>query len=114
MTELEDKTSETICIELTFSKKTLLVVFPCRTPRNTNKHTFFEELSISLDYITNAYKNFIVTGDMNIDTLDDSMDTNSYLSDFCDTFSLKNLILRKLVLKQFLEHLQRLCLQIDQ
>ena len=32
---------------------------------------------------------------MNIDTLDDSMDTNSYLSDFCDTFSLKNLILGK-------------------
>ena len=33
---------------------------------------------------------------MNIDALDDSMDTNSYLSDYCDTFSLKNLILGKI------------------
>ena len=55
--------------------------------------------------MTNSYESFIVTGDLNIDTLDDSMDTNSYLSDFCDTFSLKNLILGKLALKQFLEHL---------
>ena len=36
---------------------------------------------------------------MNIDTLHDSMDTNSYLSDFCDTFSLKNLILGKACFK---------------
>ena len=60
---------------------------------------------IFLNQITNSYESFIVTGDLNIDTLDDSMDTNSYLSDFCDSFSLKNLILGKLALKQFLEHL---------
>ena len=91
MRELEGKNSEIICIELTFSKKKWLVVFSDRPPRNTNKHTFFNELSISLDQITNTYENFIVTGDLNIDTLDDSMDTNSYLADFFGTFSLKNL-----------------------
>ena len=32
---------------------------------------------------------------MNIDILDDSMNSNSYLSDFCKTYSLKNLILGK-------------------
>ena len=74
-------------------------VFAYRRPRNTNKHTFFDELSISLDQITSTYENFIVTGDLNIDILDDSMDTNSYLSDFCDTYSLMNLIFEKLCSK---------------
>ena len=32
---------------------------------------------------------------MNIDILDDSMNSNSYLSDFCKTYSLKNLVLGK-------------------
>ena len=36
---------------------------------------------------------------MNIDTLDESVNTNSYLSGFYDTFSLKNLILEKTCLK---------------
>ena len=36
---------------------------------------------------------------MNIDKLDDSMDTNSYLYDFCDTFFLKNLSLEKTCFK---------------
>ena len=39
MKELEGKTSELICIELTFSEKNWLVVFAYRPPRNTNKHT---------------------------------------------------------------------------
>ena len=72
-----------------------LVVFAYRSLRNTSKDTFFDKLSISLNQITNAYANFIVTGDLNIDTLDESMNTNSYLSDFCNTYSLKNLILGK-------------------
>ena len=76
-----------------------MFIFAYRPPRNTNKHTFFDELSISLDQITFTYENFIVAGDLNIDTLDDSMDTNSYVSDFCDTFSLKNLILGKTCFK---------------
>ena len=45
--------------------------------------------------MTNTYENFIVTDDLNISTSDDSMDINSYLLDFCDAFSLKNLILGK-------------------
>ena len=36
---------------------------------------------------------------MNIDALDDSMDTNNYLTEFCDTFSLKTLILGKTCFK---------------
>ena len=37
--------------------------------------------------------------DLKIDTLDDPMGTNSYLSDFCNTFSLKNWILGKTCFK---------------
>ena len=37
---------------------------------------------------------------MNTDALDDSIDTNGYLSDFCETFSLKNLILGKTSFKE--------------
>ena len=85
MKELDVKTFEIICIKFTFSKKKWLIVFAYRVSRNTNKHTFFDELSVSLDHITNTNENFIVTGDLNIDRLDDSMDTNRYLSDFCDT-----------------------------
>ena len=51
--ELEGKTSKIICIELTFSKKKWLVAFAYRPLRNTNKDTFFDELSISLDQVTN-------------------------------------------------------------
>ena len=40
MKQLEDKISEPICIELTFSMKKWLVVFAYRPPRNANRHTF--------------------------------------------------------------------------
>ena len=49
--------------------------------------------------MTNTYENFIVTGDLNIDTLDDSMYINSYLSDFCNIYALRNLILGKTCFK---------------
>ena len=49
--------------------------------------------------MTNTYENFIVTGDLNIDTLDDWMYINSYLSDFCNTYALRNLILGKTCFK---------------
>ena len=58
MTELDGKTSGIICIELVFSKKKWLVVFAHRPSRNTNQHTFFDELSISLNQITNTSENF--------------------------------------------------------
>ena len=58
MKELDGKTSGIICIELIFSKKKWLVVFADRPSRNTNKHTFFDELSISLDQIANTSENF--------------------------------------------------------
>ena len=40
----------------------------------------------------NKYDNIFPAGDLNIDTGDKSKDTNNYLCDFMDTFSLNNLI----------------------
>ena len=98
ISNLEGKSSETICLEITFSKKKWCVVFAYRPPIK-NKETFFSELSFSFNQITNNYDNFIIIGDLNIDTLDKSKDHYSYLSDFCDTFSLSNLIESKTCFK---------------
>ena len=40
----------------------------------------------------NKYDNIFLAGDLNIYTGDKSKDTNNYLCDFMDTFSLNNLI----------------------
>ena len=38
------------------------------------------------------YESIILMGDLNVDTLDTTKDTNNCLSDSCNTFSLKNII----------------------
>ena len=52
---------------------------------------FFSELTTSLNQATNKYENIIVMGDLNIDTLKNGADTNHYLPDLYDNFSLANL-----------------------
>ena len=88
----EDSTSETICLEVTISKKKWCVTFAYRPPYNSNKDGFFKELNKSLSNITRKYENVLVVGDLNIDILDKKKDSKNYLSDLCDTFSLSNLI----------------------
>ena len=68
------------------------IVFANRPLHNNNKHKFFSELSNSLNRITNKYDNFTVTGDLNINILDNTKDHYNYLSNLSDTFSLNNLI----------------------
>ena len=41
---------------------------------------------------TRKYGNILIIGDLNIDTSNKKKDNGNYLSDLCDTFSLKNLI----------------------
>ena len=54
---------------------------------------------MTLNQITNKYQNFIIIGDLNIDTADKTKDTCNYLSDPCDTFSLTNIINSKTCFK---------------
>ena len=50
------------------------------------------------------YYYFVVMGDLNIDTSDKTKDTSYYLSDLCDTFSLKkNILTRKTCFKKIID-----------
>ena len=63
---LEKENIETICLEITISKKKWCVTFAYRPPQNSNKAEFFNELSISLNKVTIQYGNIMVIGDLNI------------------------------------------------
>ena len=77
----EDSTSETICLEVTISKKKWCVTFAYRRPYNSNKDSFFKEFKKSLSNITGKYENILVAGDLNIDILCKKKDSKNYLSD---------------------------------
>ena len=82
---LETKFSETICIELTISKKKWCALFAYRPPKQ-NKTLFFEEISSSLSHIVNKYENYTIAGDLNINMLDPKGDGNSHFSDLKYTY----------------------------
>ena len=63
-----------------------------RPPYKNNKDIFFSELSNTLSLATRKYENILIICDLNIDTWNTEKDNGNYLSDLCDTFSLKNLI----------------------
>ena len=92
---LEGKESETICIEVTISKKKWSIIFAYRPPYNDNKVMFFNDLHLSLNQCVNRYDNIIVMGDLNIDISEKRKDNNNFLSDLCETFSLQNVITGK-------------------
>ena len=89
---LEEKENETICMEVTISKKKWCITFTHRPPQNDNKVMFFNELNLSLNQCVNKYDNIIVMGDLTIGISDKRKDNNNFLSDLCDTFSLQNII----------------------
>ena len=55
-------------------------MFVYSPPQNNNKALFFDEISITLNQITNKYGKFIVMGDLNIDTADKTKD--NYLTTY--------------------------------
>ena len=75
----------------TLKEKKWCVLFVYRPPEN-KKALSFNKIGITLNQITNKYENFIIMGDLNIDTADKTKDTCNYLSDLCDTFSLTNIV----------------------
>ena len=62
-------TSETICLEVTISKK-WCVTFRYSVTYNSNKDSFFEGPKKFLSNISRKYENVLVVGDLNIDILD--------------------------------------------
>ena len=87
--KFKTKVSETICVELTISKKKWCILFAYRPPQNNNLKLFFEVINLSLSTIVNEYDNIMLIRDLNLNT---KSNNNSYYSDSCDTFDLTNLI----------------------
>ena len=67
-------------------------MFIYRPPQNNSKALLFNEISISLNQITNKYESFMIMGDLNKDTTDKTKDKCNYFSHLSDTFSLTNII----------------------
>ena len=65
--ENETPHSETICSEITISKKRWLYIRIYRPPEVNNLDSFFEELNTSLSKACCKYENFVIMGDFNID-----------------------------------------------
>ena len=81
LVNFEGNTSETVCIEVTISKKRWCVIFAYRPPHSNNKKLFCSELTTSLNQATNKYGNIIVMEDLNIEIQKNGADANHYLSD---------------------------------
>ena len=65
--DLETNLSDTICTEITISKKRWFCMNVYRPPSSTNIDTFFAELAVFLSKAVNKFDNLIVMGDFNID-----------------------------------------------
>ena len=89
--KIEPQNLEVICIELTFGKRKWGYVTVYRPPVENPKY-FFEDLSKCVEQITNLYDHVIVTGDININTKDETSPGFQAYENFLDTFGLKNLI----------------------
>ena len=98
LSKFESKGIETICIELTISKKKWCILFAYRPP-NLDKNTFFSEISNNLSLIINEYENVIVAGDLNIDLSNTKTLSENHVSDLRDTFALTNLVKQKTCFK---------------
>ena len=91
LSHCESPSIESICLELTISKRKWCILFAYR-PQNFNKGEFFKEISNSLSKALKCYDNIALADDLNIDLLDPSKDTSNHLSDLLDVFILKNLV----------------------
>ena len=67
LVNLEGNTSETICIEVTISKKKWCIIFVYR-PSHSNNKKVCSKLITSLNQAANKYDNIIIMGGLNIDT----------------------------------------------
>ena len=90
--DLETNLSETICTEITISKKRWFCMSVYRPPTSSNIDTFFAELIISLSKVVNKFDNLIIMGDFNIDITEEDCSRFDKLEELRDTFNLTDLI----------------------
>ena len=91
---LEPANLEVICFEITIAKRKWLIYSFYRSETFTQLPKFLEELKKSVDVAINKYENIILMGDINVDMSSlNELNVNFYdVNEFCDIFSLTNLI----------------------
>ena len=80
-----------ICIELIISKRKW-VIFSVYRPPKTKLDLLFAELNKNVGKATRTYENFVVIGDISINNGEEIALGMNKLSEFCDIFSLENLV----------------------
>lgn len=86
LTELEPKTTKTICLEITVSKVKWCVVFICQPPKQ--REEFFSEIFVSLNKIMNTSENALIARYLNTDFLNKSKSQTNHLPDWKDTINI--------------------------
>ena len=89
--QFETVISESICSEITISRKRCFCMSIYRPPNFNNLDTFFKEVSDSLSKESLTYKTFMIMGDFNIDINTAGMNFDK-LDEFCNLFDQTNLI----------------------
>ena len=89
--EYEPQETECICIKLTIAKKHWLVFSVYNPPKAGNLDNFLFALHQTIDKALSKFKNIVIMGNMNINTLEHSSSLNK-LTEQCDTLGLQNLI----------------------
>ena len=92
---LEGKGSETICIEVTISKKKWCITFAYRPSQNDNKVTFLNELNLCLNYSGLSLSRLLSISNFSLFRTKNSvpwtfMDSVSYFYLFISNFSISN------------------------
>ena len=86
----ENKSTETIYIELLISKRKWCIIFTYRPPKYDR--VFFQEIWKTISQAKNKYDNILVAGDLNIDVSGSKGLIDNHFSELIDTFNLTNLV----------------------
>ena len=91
LTEYEPEGIECICTMITIAKKHWLIFSVYRPPQSGNILNFLTALHQTIDGASAKYRNIVIMGDMNINTLEHSPILDK-INELCDTLGLYNLI----------------------
>ena len=91
----EDASIESICFEITVKQRKWIIFSIYRPPYDNNLQQYFDYISKMVDKALGKNENFIIMGDLNIDSERDKGLKADLLRKFCDTYSFQNLIKAK-------------------
>ena len=91
LTEYEPERIECICTKIIIAKKHWLIFSVYRPPQSGNIINFLTALHQTIDRASTKYRNIVIMGDMNINTLEHSPSLDK-INELCDTLGLYNLM----------------------